>query len=196
MKKAIFGGTFDPVHRGHLHIAKQALLQLKLDEVIFMPSGNPPHKKHKVVTDGSHRLEMVRIALEAFGEERFTISSFELKQNGLSFTYKTMESFSEKERNTEWYFIAGTDSLFDIEKWKHPERIFQCCTLVIFQRPGFDREDALRKSKEIKAKYNAKIENFTAGPVDISSTEIRFGEKIQDVTPEVLEYIHSHNLYR
>jgi len=98
MKKAIFGGTFDPIHIGHIHIAYEALYNLELDEVIFMPNGHPPHKRNRLVTEEKFRYEMVSRAIE--GEEKFSINDFEIKSNSLSYTYNTLMYFNDIEPNT------------------------------------------------------------------------------------------------
>lgn len=107
------GGTFNPIHLAHLYIAYEAKEQLNLDKVIFMPAGNPPHKKNTII-DAKFRYEMVRKAIE--GYEGFEINSYEIEKNGYSYTYETLNAL--KEDDLKLYFIAGADSLMDIEKWK------------------------------------------------------------------------------
>ncbi len=199
MKKAIFGGTFDPVHNGHIHIAREALDILNLDKLIFMPSGNPPHKTDRNVTDGQIRYEMAKMA--AGSEERFEVSSFEIDQKRLSYTYKTMESFHAAEKDTEWYFISGADCLLDIEKWRHPERIFKHCKLAVFSRPGYTFQNILKQKAVIEEKYGIEIIILKTSVLDVSSTEIRNKIKNDEdvsyvLNPSVYKLIQELGLYR
>lgn len=204
MKKAIFGGTFDPIHNGHIHIAYEALKILKLDKLIFMPSGNPPHKTDRKVTDGEIRYEMVTMALasansngninakENAKEKRIEVSRYEIDQKMLSYTYKTIESFYANERETQWHFISGADCLLDIEKWKHPERIFKHCKLVVFSRPGYSFQDILIQKAVIEKKYGTEIIILDTEVKNISSTEIR--NKIKN--HENMDYALNQPVYR
>jgi nicotinate-nucleotide adenylyltransferase len=199
MKKAIFGGTFDPVHNGHIHIAREALDSLNLDKLIFMPSGNPPHKTDRKVTDAQIRYEMVKMA--AGSEERFEVSSFEIDQKRLSYTYKTMESVHAAEQDTEWYFISGADCLLDIEKWRHPERIFKHCKLAVFSRPGYTFQNILKQKAVIEEKYGIEIIILKTSVLDVSSTEIRNKIKNDEdvsyaLNPAVYKLIKELGLYR
>ena len=116
MKKAIFGGTFDPIHIGHIHIAYEALYNLHLDKVLFMPAGNPPNKINKNITDATIRYDLVKKAIEY--ESNFEISDYEIMKKEYSYTYKTLERFSKLQNDIEWYFLIGGDSLMDLDNWK------------------------------------------------------------------------------
>ncbi|WP_373898927.1 nicotinate-nucleotide adenylyltransferase [Haloimpatiens sp. FM7315] len=197
-KKAIFGGTFDPIHIGHLHIAYKALYDLKLDEIIFVPSGNPPHKDNKKVTDSKLRYDMVKKAIE--NEDRFSINDYEIKKQGLSYTYETLDFFNELEKNTKWYFITGVDCLMDIEKWKNVSKILSKCKFIVFNRPGYNIYDILDRKSFVENKYNKKIEFLDIPILDISSTYIREmigkGEKVYYILPNGVDtYIRENNLY-
>ena len=188
MKKyGIMGGTFNPIHLAHLYIAYEAKEQLNLDKVIFMPAGNPPHKKDTII-DAKFRYEMVRRAIE--GYEGFEINSYEIEKNGYSYTYETLNVL--KEVNLKLYFIAGADSLMDIEKWKNTKEVLNNCTFVVFNRGEFNRETL---------KSQAEIVLLDIMSIDISSTIIRKRikeEKRVDffLPNKVLEYINYNNLYR
>ncbi|WP_411683070.1 nicotinate-nucleotide adenylyltransferase [Clostridium thailandense] len=171
IKKAIFGGTFDPIHNGHLYIAYEALYKLGLDNIIFMPSGNPPHKLGRNITDGFLRYEMVRMAIRE--EKRFEISDYELRNTDLSYTYKTLKYFNSIEQNTMWYFLTGVDCLMDIESWKNSEEIFKLCKFVVFNRPGYSMKNIQEKKSEIERKYLNEIIFLDVPLLDISSTNIR-----------------------
>ena len=170
-KKGIFGGTFDPIHNGHLYIAHEALNILNLEKVIFMPSGNPPHKTEKQKTDASIRYELVKMAIRE--EKNFVVSNYEIKNSGLSYTYKTLEYFNSIEPDTEWYFITGVDCLMDLDYWKSVDRILNACKLVVFNRPGYSKESILEQKRSIEKKYNKEIFFLDLNLFDISSTAIK-----------------------
>lgn len=191
MKKAIFGGTFDPIHNGHLHIAYEALYKLNLDKIIFMPSGNPPHKSNKNITEAFLRYEMVKIAIR--NEDNFDVSDYEINRDNLSYTYQTLEYFTNLEKETKWYFITGVDCLMDIENWKNAEEILNLCTFVVFNRTGYSIESVLKKKISIEKKCNNKIVFLDIPLLEISSTNIRKhikeGRKVGHLMPESVCYI-------
>ena len=133
MKIGIMGGTFDPIHNGHLEIAKAAYEQFHLDKVWFMPNGNPPHK---ALTDiGSsvkERLRMVELAIE--GQDGFCLEAYEARKKSVSCSYETMEYFNKIYPEDDFYFIIGADSLFAVDRWVHPERLFPTCTILAAYR--------------------------------------------------------------
>lgn len=171
IKKAIFGGTFDPIHNGHLHIAFEALYSLKLEEIIFMPSGNPPHKAGKEITDSSIRCELIKMAIR--DEKRFTISQFEINNKGLSYTYKTLCYYKKKEPDTQWYFLTGSDCLMEIDTWKNVDKIFSLCNFVVFNRAGYKEEEFIAQKEKVEKQYNSKILYLDIPILDISSTDIK-----------------------
>lgn len=190
-RKGIFGGTFDPIHNGHLHVAYEALYRLNLDKIIFMPSGKPPHKTNKIITDSEIRIELVKAAIEK--EKKFILSSYEIEKLGLSYTYETLEYFKGLEPDTEWYFITGTDCLMDIRSWKNIDRIFNSCKFVVFNRSGYFKERVIEQKNKIEMEYGTSIIYLDIPVIDISSTEIR--SKIKDskeisyLVPEKVEHI-------
>ena len=117
----IMGGTFDPVHNGHLLLGRQALSEYGLDQVWYMPSHIPPHKKDHRITDPKDRLAMLELALK--GIPFFTVSDFEMKRDGNTYTAQTLELLKDAYPEDEFYFIIGADSLFQLETWYHPERV-------------------------------------------------------------------------
>ncbi|WBW99792.1 nicotinate-nucleotide adenylyltransferase [Oceanirhabdus sp. W0125-5] len=170
-RKAIFGGTFDPIHNGHINIAFEALEKLNLDEIIFMPSGDPPHKADKIITDGFFRLEMTRMVVEC--NEKFTVSDYEIKKKGKSYTYETMKYFNDKYKDTQWFFIAGLDSLMYIHEWAKPEKIFENCKVIILVRSGFKNHEVMERKEKIEKAYGTEIILLDIPRLDISSTDIR-----------------------
>ena len=197
MKKiGIIGGTFNPIHLAHLYIAYEAKCQLNLDKMIFMPAGSPPHKKNEDILEAPLRYKMVLEAIKKY--EDFEISNYEIEKEGFSYTYETLENFKSKDNIL--YFITGADCLINIEKWKNPDRIFKASKLVVFNRPGYDKESLKLQKNEIEKKYNTSINFLDIMDLEISSTMIRDrikdGKKIDFFIPkEVLDFIRKNNIY-
>jgi nicotinate-nucleotide adenylyltransferase len=199
VKKAIFGGTFDPIHIGHVHIAYEALYNLHLDKVIFMPAGNPPHKTNKIIIDSKIRYQLVKKAIEK--ENRFEISDYEINKKENSYTYETLELFNKHDRSIEWYFLVGADSLMDLEYWKNVGVMLDNCNLIVYNRAGFKKEEVLKQKLHIEQKFNVKIIFLDMPIIDISSTNIRnnikIGRNVNYLLPEgVEEIIHKLKLYK
>lgn len=134
MKIGIMGGTFDPVHNGHLMLGKTAYKQFQLDEVWFMPNGRPPHKEQRSIqSDAATRTEMVSLAIE--GVPGFRLEEYEVTKDGTCFSYETMEHFSFCRPEDSFYFIIGADSLFSIETWAYPGRLLSTCTVLAATAP-------------------------------------------------------------
>lgn len=198
MKKyGIIGGTFDPIHFAHLYIADEAKASLELDKIIFMPNGNPPHKSLKKVSEASIRYEMVSEGIKDF--KGFTVSDYEIKKNGPSFTYETLQAF--KQEDVELFFITGADCLMDLEKWKNIKEIFKVSNFVVFSRPGFTYETLKEQKEYIEKKYNTNIIFLNLKDLDISSTDIRerirLGRNVKFFLPNsVLDIIERERLYK
>lgn len=170
IKKGIFGGTFDPIHIGHIYIAEEAIWKLGLNKVIIMPSGNPPHKKN--ITEAKLRYDMVSLAIK--DRKQMEVSDYEINKKEYSYTYETIEYLKEKdEENTEWYFICGCDCLFDLDKWKNVDRIMKGATMAVFKRSGYSLEEIYDKKRRIEEKYATKIIFLDIPLIEISSTYIR-----------------------
>ncbi len=199
MRKGIFGGTFDPIHNGHLHIVYEALYNLNLDKIIFMPSGNPPHKTDKVITDAWIRYKLIEEVIR--NEKRFEISDYEICKKGLSYTYETLRYLNKLEPDTQWYFITGVDCLMNLYTWKNIQGILNSCKFVVFIRNGYNREDILRQKQEVENIYEKEIIFLELPILDISSTSIRekikCGKNISYLLPQKAEMlIESMNLYK
>jgi nicotinate-nucleotide adenylyltransferase len=197
--KGLFGGTFDPIHFGHLYIAQEALHKLNLDSLVFMPSGNPPHKTNREKTDAFIRYELVNMAIR--DEKKFVSSSYEIDSQGLSYTYKTLEYLRHMEPNTNWYLITGVDCLMELNFWKNVDEIFRLCTLVVFNRLGYKKDNILKQKKVVEEKYNIKIIFLDINPIDISSTNIKKmlkdGKNVSHLLPmNVLNTILELGLYK
>jgi len=191
-KIGILGGTFDPVHLGHLVLAEQVMEKLRLDRVIFIPSASPPHKTKRKLSSARDRFRMTKLALE--GNLKFSISDLELKRDGLSYTIDTLKTLKKVYRNSEIYFLTGSDMLDEIHTWRDPEQIYKLVKMVIAIRPGFDRFDGDNH-------FAKKSIIVPITGMDISSTGIREmvrkGESVRYLVPlKVEEYIKEKKLYR
>lgn len=198
-KIGILGGTFDPIHLGHLMLATEAYERFSLDTVWFMPSGNPPHKQQQPVLNAAHRVAMVQAAIA--NNPHFVYSDFELKRSGTIYTAETLTLLTQKYSKNSYYFIVGADSLFQIEKWYQPAEIFAHCTLLAAGRNNLIKEKLQEQILYLTQKYNARIQLLPAPLMEISSTGIREkvadGEEIRNYVPDAVdEYIQSHHLYQ
>lgn len=195
----IMGGTFDPIHIGHLMLAECAYEQFQLEKIMFLPSGNPPHKRNR--TDGAsdeQRTEMVRLAIA--DNARFVLDTEEMERKGLSYTNETLIRLNERHPDTDYYFIIGGDSLMAFDTWKNPEVICQNCILVAAVRDQLAIETMREKMDELKEKYGAAIHLLKTPDVDISSSNLRKWcqehRSIRYYVPEaVREYILEHHVY-
>lgn len=198
-RKGIFGGTFDPIHNGHLSIANEALNYLELDEILFMPSGNPPHKLNNDKADANIRYELIEMAIRS--EKHFVVSDYEIERREVSYTYITVEHFKRLEPSTLWYFITGVDCLMELDTWKNAERIFNCCTLAVFNRPGFNMKAILKEKDKNEKIYGKEIIFIDLPLLDISSREIKKkikeGKRVDYLMPQgVFNTIIELGLYK
>lgn len=198
MKKVgIMGGTFDPIHFGHLFIANEVLNIYNMDKIIFIPTGNPPHKKGPSAS-ASDRYIMTNIATQT--NKNFLVSDIEVKSNEKSYTLNTLKELKEKHPDTEFYFITGTDAIIGLPTWHQPEQLLSMIKFIAVTRPGINSLDVEIKIKEIIDKYNAKIELLHVPLLQISSSIIRDriskGISVKYLLPEEVEnYIVKNNLY-
>ncbi|SDZ34434.1 nicotinate-nucleotide adenylyltransferase [Proteiniborus ethanoligenes] len=199
-KYGIMGGTFDPIHAGHLVIAEEIRYKFNLDKVIFIPAGNPPHKDSRKVTSSNHRYQMALLA--TISNPYFDISSIELEREGITYTIDTiMELKKCCGDGAEFYFITGADSLLQLSTWKDVDKLLSICKFVAATRPGFQMSKIETKVKELESKYNRSIYTVTVPALQISSTDIRNriknGMTVKYLLPESVEaYIIKHKLYQ
>ena len=194
MNIGIFGGTFSPIHNAHLVIAETAREQYNLDRVIFITSGDPPHKQADV--SANERFNMTRLAIE--GNDAFTDDDYEIRSGGKSYTVRTLEYLKEKYPEDKLFFIIGEDSLGDLRKWYEPERILQMASLIVFPRTS---ESSLKIKIDMAKKiFGGEILPVHSPIIGLSSTYIR--NRISDgktvrymISDKVREYIKEHNLY-
>ena len=198
-KIGIMGGTFNPIHIGHLIIAEMAYKQFNLDKVMFMPASKPPHKLDEEILEDVKRVAMVKLAIN--DNPHFELSLMEINRQGISYTAQTLEQLTKEYPNTEFYFIVGGDSIADIETWREPEKVMQLSHLVACVR---DQVDDIKLEEQIcylNQKYNTKVHKLSAPKIDISSTLIR--ERVASdntvkylVPDQVLTYINKYRLYQ
>lgn len=200
MKIGIMGGTFDPIHNGHLMLGETAYHQYQLDKVWYMPNGNPPHKKQSNIgTDALTRMEMVKLAIQ--GKEYFTLQDYEVMKESVSPTYQTLAHFKEVYPDDTFYYIIGADSLFSIERWIHPELIFPNCIILAACRDEIDTSEEMNAQIDyLCKKYDAQIKFLTSPLVDISSSELRekikCGQSVSGLVPQAVEeFIKKEGLY-
>ena len=194
-KIGIMGGTFNPIHNGHIALADAAYKAFSLDKILFMPSGNSYMKQH--VLDNSKRVGMVSKAIESISY--FELSTIEVERFGNTYTSETLQQLTQQNPDVQYYFIMGADSLFHIEKWKDPEIIFQLSTLICMVRDDYNMADIKKKGAEL-AQRGADILYLNMPKIDISSTDIRnrvkLHQSISELVPEKVEkYILQEHLY-
>ncbi|NLX61571.1 MAG: nicotinate-nucleotide adenylyltransferase [Tissierellia bacterium] len=199
MKKiGIMGGTFDPIHIGHLLIAEYARISFKLDKILFIPTGNPPHKKKKHITSDMHRYNMVLLATNS--NENFLLSTIEMDRKGVTYTIDTINALKSIYDNTDFYFIMGADSLLQIYSWKDYEKLLNMCKFIVAKRPGYKDNKLDEVKSDLNLKYNSQIFIMEGPLLDISSSQIRErvkkGISITYLVPRAVEiYIYKHKLY-
>ena len=199
MRTGILGGTFDPIHIGHLLIGEEARVHLDLDEVVFIPTGLPWMKEGNLLSPSHHRLNMVRLAIES--NPFFRASSLEIDRPGPTYTLDTIQELQRDVPDAnDWYFILGIDSLKEFHRWKEPARILELCTLVAVPRPGSHDMD-LGSLSAIHPSASQKVVVLEGPSVEISGAEIRrrvaSGLSVRyQVREEVERYVYRYRLYR
>lgn len=197
-KVGILGGTFNPIHVGHLLLAETAYDNFGLDYVLMMPNGNPPHKELSRDENSNYRMEMLELAVK--NNSHLIPSDFELKRKGVIYTYKTLELLCQEHPETVFYFILGADSLFHLEGWKFPEKICKNAVLLVAVRDELNQERVKQQMEMLKEKYQAEIYLMNMPAMEVSSHDIR--NRIQKgksvrylISDEVEEYIRNNHLY-
>lgn len=194
MRVGILGGTFDPVHVGHLVLAEEAREALGLDEVLFVPAGDPWRKSERDITSAEHRLAMLRLAVE--GNDGFGISDIELRQDGPTYTANTLAELAGERLDDEFYFILGADALDDMPNWHEPARIVEHAILAVAPR---DVQEVNAAALNVPGVAD-RVTSFAMTRIDISSTDLRErvarGRSIRYMVPEAVRaYILDQKLY-
>jgi nicotinate-nucleotide adenylyltransferase len=195
LRLGLFGGTFDPVHLGHLVIAETAREAFGLDRVVWLPAGDPPHKGTDV-SPQEHRYAMAVLATA--GHPSFEVSRLELERTGPSYTLHTVEHYRAAQPGTELFFITGVDTVLELMTWHRPEEVVRLCRFIAATRPGWDPE---RLRKALPDAFLERIEVLETADIEISSTElrqrVRRGESVRYLVPDPVEaYLRKHHLYR
>jgi nicotinate-nucleotide adenylyltransferase len=198
----MIGGSFDPIHVGHLSVAREVHERLGLDQMVFVPAGQPPHKLDKRLADAGHRLAMVRLAIA--GDPDLTVSQVDVDRPGPCYSVDTVRLLRDRLQSAwgaeiEIYFTIGADSLIELPTWYQPRELLRLCTVVAVGRPGYDAN--LRELERLLPGAPPILYLALHTPVDVSSTDIRQrvaeGRSIHGLVPEAVErYIHAHGLYR
>lgn len=192
------GGTFNPVHYGHLLIAENAYEQYNLDEVIFLPNGTSPHKDLSQILSAGHRMEMIKLAIA--DNAHFSLSDYEVKKGGVSYTYLTVSDFCAMYPDCELHFIMGADSLAYFDSWKHPEQISRQCMILAAVRDELNMDGLLPIRKTLYEKYGTRIEFISTPNFSVSSRIIRKRleehRSVRYLVPDAVEqYIKTHQIY-
>lgn len=196
----ILGGTFDPIHNGHLNLAQTAYRDFHLDKILVMPTGNPPHKPGQVRTSLEDRITMVKLAIEE--NSNLEYSNVECERSGYIYSADTMELLKKANPDTEYFFIMGADSLMNITSWHNPEKLFQYTNILAAIRDDVCKSQLEKKILSLKKQYKCKIDFLQAKRFDVSSHQIRkkiFSGELEDLEfllPEkVYSYIKRKGLY-
>ncbi len=207
LKIGIMGGTFNPIHNTHIDIAQKAMELYKLDKVLFITTGQPPHKEDVYVEDAKHRHKMVKLAIA--GNKKFKASKMEIKRKKTTYTIDTLkelhELYKSKNKDVKLYFITGTDAVANLYKWKDADDLFNYCKFLVVERPDYklDENNLKEEAFDFLKKYDKYIKRFDFIPSSLSSTEVRelikkqvnFNDDNLLISREVEEYIIEHDLY-
>ena len=194
-KVGVLGGTFDPLHFGHLRAAEVARDELTLESVLFVPAANPPHKLGNAVTDASERVSMLELVLG--DEDGFELSSIEIERGGPSYTIETLDELQRRHPDADYWFITGSDAFMEIRTWKDWEALFERYAFAVHERPGVGLEQA---SRAVPSSLHERVVFLQREMLNVSSTEIRSlvrdGHSIRFLVPEAVDdYIHRNRLY-
>lgn len=200
LRIGILGGTFNPVHLGHLILAQDACELFELAKVLFVPCAQAPHKSATVLASSEHRLAMLQAAIE--DDPRFEVSDLELQRGGISYSVDTVRELKSRQPHAELCFIIGSDSLAELHLWKDVETLLTLCRFMILSRPGTDDETGWRQVRRLPSPWPDRLlaQSRTGHRVEISSSNIRHrvaeGLSIRYLVPPAVEmYVVEHHLY-
>lgn len=193
------GGTFDPIHNGHLILAEYGRTTFDLDKILFIPTGKPPHKDKASISPNNHRYNMTMLAINS--NPYYLISSIEIQREGIAYTVDTIKYLKSKFAHRDFYFILGSDSLYQIHKWKDYKELLSLCNFIVAKRQDLDNNNLKAKIEELSELYGSYIYILESPFIDISSTEIRNrvkkGLSIKYLVPDpVGQYIEKNKLYK
>lgn len=192
---ALYGGTFDPIHLGHLEIARKVLELFEIEKVLFIPTQAPPHKVGRPVTEPIHRYAMLALATQ--NDPRLSISTFELDAPNRRYTVDTVEHFQTTlGQSTELFFIMGADSWSEIKTWREWERLLSTINHIVVTRPGYEVAEAPPEVKHRIFFTDAVMKDVSATTIRRLASEGRMEELAQLVPAPVAEYIKKYQIYR
>jgi nicotinate-nucleotide adenylyltransferase len=200
MRIGVFGGTFDPVHLGHLILAEQCREQARLDRVLFIPAARPPHKLDQEITPFAQRVEMLALALA--GHPAFAIEELEKDRPGPSYTVDTLDELHRRAPEVEWFLLVGSDCLPDLAHWRSPARIGELAEVLIVERPGYHVEDLVELHCRLRLPPQLHLHQPVHVPlVSLASSDLRRrvaeGRSVRYLVPRAVEiYIETHHLYQ
>ena len=199
IRLGLFGGSFDPIHFGHLLLAETCREACELDRVLFLPCGQSPHKPHGAIATGQQRAEMLELAVA--GDPRFGVCRMELERSGPSFSVETLRQLRAEHPDSELFFLMGADSLADLPQWREPQAILELATIVVVNRGHRPPPDWPSLESRIGPIVRDRVRSITMPAIDLSATEIR--ERIRAklsvrfrVPRAVEEYIRQNDLYQ
>jgi len=200
VRLGILGGTFNPIHNGHIQMANYAIKNHKLDDVFILPSGNPPHKNKIELINPYERYEMCLLATMHY--DNLLVEALEIERSGKTYTFDTLNQLKNRYSiNNQIYYIIGGDTLLNLHKWKRDKEVFKMTNFIAFLRKGYDNKAIIKQKDLLEKEYNANILLDYSEILDISSTEIRKNVSqnisISNLVPkEVEKYIYEHKIYR
>jgi len=195
----LLGGTFNPIHLGHLLIAQDALEQLALDRVKFIPSATPPHKTVGALASERDRIRMINLAIG--GNKRFEVDDLEIRRGGISYSVDTLTELRRRHPEADFFFIIGADSLCELHLWREAQRVVRLCTFVTVPRPGFEAKPVVDHRLDAASRKRLRQHVLKGHACDIASRDIRArvanSRSIRYLVPDaVAEYIRRRRLYR
>ncbi len=201
MRLGLYGGSFDPVHYGHLLLAESAREILRLDEVWLVPAAAPPHKQSRELAPAKHRLAMLELALA--GHEQIKSSPLEINRGGISYTVDTLAAIHDQHPDSTMYLLMGADSLHDLPTWREPTRICELATIAVVRRGGSPEPDFSVLKQIVSDQQRTAIQQAQVQMplIELSSTDLRHraatGQSLRFRTPRAVEkYIETHGLYK
>lgn len=192
MKIGILGGTFDPIHMGHIRLAQNAQSQLHLDKLLLLPAAMPPHKQNRPVTEKQHRFQLVQLAADAYG---FDVSDYEFQKDTLSYTIETIQYFNRIYSEDQIVFILGGDSVLTIDLWYRWQDLLSLCEFAAAPRTNQERARVIQKIETLQKKYGAVIHLLEFDPLEVSSSQLRADYDGDKLPPCIIPYIKAHHLY-
>ena len=195
----LLGGTFNPIHLGHLLIAQDALEQLALDRVKFIPSATPSHKTVEAMAGERDRIRMIKLAIR--GNQRFEVDDLEIRRGGKSYSVDTLTELRRRHPQADFFFIIGADSLRELHLWREAQRVVRLCTFVTVPRPGFEAKPVVDRRLDAASRRRLRQHVLKGHACDIASRDIRArvanGRSIRYLVPDaVAEYIRRRRLYQ